>query len=165
MEARLGLVDGKLSDFRTRVLDKNGIKKRHYALDGESRQTHLNDELAAAAVADLLTRRDLGLEDVGMLAAATSIPDLLMPGFAAMVHGRLAEHGHSAPVEILSASGVCVSGAAAMRHAANAVRTGSHRRTVAVASELASVMMRGSRFSGESEQARERVDVPDGFQY
>ena len=46
----------------------------------------------------------------GMLSVGTTMPDLLMPGFASMVHGRLAEVDDTiAPMEILSASGICAS--------------------------------------------------------
>jgi 3-oxoacyl-[acyl-carrier-protein] synthase-3 len=94
------------------------------------------------------------------------MPDLLMPGFASMVHGRLAEDDLTvAPMEVLSASGICASGAAAMRHASNAVRLGDHHRVIAAASELPSSMMKSSRFERESVLATERGDVSNAFEY
>jgi 3-oxoacyl-[acyl-carrier-protein] synthase III len=146
MESRLGLVAGKPSRFRETVLKHNGIKNRHYAIDADGRQTHLNEELAANAIEAALAERGLPFNEVGMLAVGTTIPDLVMPGFAPMVHGRLGSRGPAAPMEVLSTNGICASGAAALLHASTAVTAGRHDKAVAAASELSSVMMRSSRF-------------------
>lgn len=164
MESRLGLVGDRKSELRGQVLAANRIRSRYYAIDDDGRQTHLNDELAAEAVGGLLRDCELPLSEIGLLATGTTIPDLVMPGFASMVHGRLADYGYSAPLEILSASGVCVSGVAALRHAVNAVKCGAHQRAIACASELASPLMRGARFDCESEQAQLCADLRHDFQ-
>ncbi|MCB9585963.1 MAG: 3-oxoacyl-ACP synthase [Polyangiaceae bacterium] len=161
METRLGLVGGQQSRYRRRVLKANGIEGRHYAIDEAGRQTHLNEELAAEAVRAAVARRGIDLESVQMLSLGTTLGDTLMPGFASMVHGRLG----GAPMECVSASGVCASGMTAFRAAYNAVRTGDHEVAVAGASELASAMMRGSRFEKESELAPERSETDASFQY
>lgn len=166
MESRLGLVGGIPSRLRPRILEANGILQRHYAIDEEGRQTHLNQDLAALAVLDTLDRRGIGAGELDMLSVGTTMPDVLMPGFASMVHGRVAELDPSIqPLEVLSASGICAAGAAAMRHAVNAVRLGDHRRTMAVASELASTMMKASRFEQESELAADRNSAATAFEY
>jgi 3-oxoacyl-[acyl-carrier-protein] synthase-3 len=69
-----------------------------------------------------------------MLATGTTQGDLLVPGFASMVHGRLG----GGPMELLSAAGVCASGMAALKAAVSAVRLGEHPVAVAVGSELVS---------------------------
>ncbi|GAB4000413.1 hypothetical protein GCM10029992_32240 [Glycomyces albus] len=89
MAARLGGVDDRGDRLRRRVLASNGITTRHYALDAEGRTTELNEELAAKAIGAALDDRDLGPADLDMLATATTQGDLLVPGFASMVHGRL----------------------------------------------------------------------------
>ncbi|MFN8051810.1 MAG: 3-oxoacyl-[acyl-carrier-protein] synthase III C-terminal domain-containing protein [Acidimicrobiales bacterium] len=166
MEQRLGLVGGEPSKYRSRILEANGITNRHYAVDEHGNQTHLNQDLAALAVQDAIGRRGVDLGEVGMLSVGTTMPDLLMPGFASMVHGRLAEDDPTAaPMEVLSASGICASGAAAMRHANNAIRLGDHRRAVAVASELPSSMMKASRFEQESTLAPSRTETATAYQY
>lgn len=166
MESRLGLVGGTESRYRAKILAANGIEQRHYAIDANGNQTHLNDQLAANAVLNALDRRGIPAAEVDMLAVGTTIPDVLMPGFAAMVHGRLAELDPSTPpMEILSAAGICASGAAAMRHAANAVRLGQHDRAVAAASELASAMMKSSRFETESVLAPQRDETATAYGY
>ena len=99
---------------RVRVLAANGIRTRHYALDERGETTMLNEELAAAAVTLALKDRGLAVDEVTMLATGTTQGDLLVPGFASMVHGRLG----GGPMELLSAGGVCASSMAALRAAA-----------------------------------------------
>lgn len=161
MEDRLGLVAGTPSRYRKRILRNNGIASRHYAIDAEGRQTHLNEELAALAVQRAMQSRGYALERMGMLSLGTTLPDVMMPGFASMVHGRLG----GGPVETLSSAGVCASSLAALRHAVNAVRLGDHEVAVAGGSELASAVMRGDRFDEESRLAPEREDPAGSFQY
>ena len=167
MEARLGLVSGSPSRYREHVLAANGITARHYAIDpATGRQTHLNEDMAALAIGDALTRREIGLGEVGMLSVGTTMPDVLMPGFAPMVHGRLAEtHLDAGPMEVLSAAGICASGAAALKAAWANVALGLHDRAIAAASELPSVMMKASRFEQEGRLAGERDEVATAYQY
>src|SRR5260370_37139850 len=80
----------------------------------------LNEELAAHAVSRALADRGLRPEPVRMLATGTTQGDCLVPGFSSMVHGRLG----GGPMELLSASGVCASGMAAVPAAASAVPLG-----------------------------------------
>ena len=74
-----------------------------------------------------------------MLATGTTQGDVLVPGFASMVHGRLG----GGPMELLSAAGVCASGMAALKAAVSAVRLGEHPVAVAVGSELVSRSLAG----------------------
>ncbi|HEY0635301.1 MAG TPA: beta-ketoacyl-ACP synthase III, partial [Gammaproteobacteria bacterium] len=143
METVLGMVGGKPSKARRIVLRNNGIRFRHYALDPHSGEPVMsNAQLAARAVE--------GLGEVGQvdtLAAATSRPDQLMPGHGVMVHGELGWPR----MEVLSMAGICVAGAAAIKHAWLAVKAGDARRAVAVASEMPSPMLRGRNFEAEAE--------------
>ncbi|HHM04498.1 MAG TPA: 3-oxoacyl-ACP synthase [Gammaproteobacteria bacterium] len=162
MEDILGRVAGKPSRYRRRILAANGIRQRHYALDRQGRPTHLSDEMAAAAIRAALAWRHLALEDIGMLAVATSLnTDLLLPGIASLVHGRLGGR----PLEILSCGGICGAGAAALQGARLAVKAGQHALAVACATERASAIMTGSRFEKESELAPQRSGTDDSFHY
>ncbi|MEU5153681.1 3-oxoacyl-[acyl-carrier-protein] synthase III C-terminal domain-containing protein [Glycomyces sp. NPDC021274] len=143
--ARLGGVDERGDRLRRRILAANGIAKRHYALDAQGRTTELNEELAANALHAALDERGLGAADLDMLATATTQGDLLVPGFASMVHGRLG----GGPMQVLSASGVCASSLAALDAAVAKVRLGDRRRAAVVGSELSSRWLRGSRFGGK----------------
>ena len=160
VEEVLGQIGARPSRYRRTIQSLNGIKSRHYAV-ADGRQTHLNEEMAALAVEAALDRRELPLDQVGMLAVGTTMADLLMPGFASMVHGRLG----APPLEVLSAAGICASGAAALQHAWTAVMAGRHRVAVAAASELSSAMMKAARFTQKSRLAPERGDPAVAYRW
>src|SRR5512145_2517605 len=86
IEDVLGLVDGKPSRLKNRILKSNGIRTRHYALDENGHTTELNEELAVKAVHAALAQSELTLDDVEMLAVGTTQGDVPIPGFASMVH-------------------------------------------------------------------------------
>jgi 3-oxoacyl-[acyl-carrier-protein] synthase III len=134
LKARLGALAPSDARLRDRTLAANGIRTRHYAVDGGGQTLMLNEELAAHAISRALADRGLETEAVRMLATGTTQGDCLVPGFSSMVHGRLG----GGPMELLSASGVCASGMAAMRAAVSAVRLGEHPVAVAAGSELVS---------------------------
>ncbi|MGH8915396.1 MAG: iron-containing redox enzyme family protein, partial [Acidimicrobiia bacterium] len=143
LEIYLGTIPGGSDRLRRRMLEANGIEKRHYAIDRNGDTLMLNEELAERAVLDALQGRGMSSRDIGMLATGSTQGDLPVPGFASMVHGRLG----GGPMEILSAGGVCCSGVAALRAAEAAVRLDRHRVAVAVGSELVSRTLRADRFS------------------
>ena len=139
LAARFG--DGTRRDaaVRGRVLAANGIRTRHYALGEKLTTLEQNDELAAVAAGRALADRGLPVDAVRMLAAGTTQGDVLVPGFASMVHGRLG----GGPMEVLSAGGVCASGMAALKAVVGAVRLGEHTAALAVGSELVSRTLLG----------------------
>lgn len=145
MESRLGQIGPKPSGLRERVLRQNKIERRYYALDEKQRTTHTNAEMAAHAVRDALRNSTLDPKDVKLLVAATSQGDLPLPGFASMVHGELG----LPPCEIATVHGICASSAVALRHAALAVGSGAVPNAVCVASELASRLLKASRFRAQ----------------
>ena len=134
LKARFSALSPAEAKLRDRTLAANGITARHYAVDAEGRTLMLNEELAAHAIDRALADRGLRTAAVRMLATGTTQGDCLVPGFASMVHGRLG----GGPMELLSASGVCASGLAALRAAVSAVRLGDHQVAVAAGSELVS---------------------------
>jgi 3-oxoacyl-[acyl-carrier-protein] synthase-3 len=166
MEARGGLIGGEPSRYKKMVLRNNGIETRHYALDDEGRQTHLNEELAATAIERAAAARGLSLGEIGMLAVGTTLPDIMAPGFASMVHGRLGRNSDDVgPMEVLTTGGICASGAAALQHAWAALATERHDRAIACGSELGSPMGKPSRWAHEITAHAERTDAPEGFHY
>jgi 3-oxoacyl-[acyl-carrier-protein] synthase III len=145
MESRLGVVGGKPSRARRPVLRSNGIVSRHYAIDPVTGlRTHTNAALAAEAVR-LLGNGAFSLDAIDCLACGTSVPDQLMPNHACMVHGEVA----SPPCEVMSASGVCLSGVIALKYATMGVKSGEFKHAVAVASEVASAILRARFFEAE----------------
>jgi len=117
------LADGTTRSARLgrQALAANGIRTRHYAVDDRGRTLMLNEELAAKAARQALADRGLPVSAVRMLATGTTQGDVLVPGFASMVHGRLG----GGPMELLSAAGVCASSMAALKAAVTAVRLAS----------------------------------------
>jgi 3-oxoacyl-[acyl-carrier-protein] synthase-3 len=143
MEAYLGQIQGKPSRVKRRILTSNGIRQRHYALDRQQQTTHLNHQMAALAVRDALGPSNLDPTQVDLLCAATTWPDLLVPGFASMVHGTLTE---LPPLEATTHQGVCCAGVAALKYAATQVARGEKRCAIAVASEFASRLFKHTQF-------------------
>ncbi|MFG6446167.1 3-oxoacyl-[acyl-carrier-protein] synthase III C-terminal domain-containing protein [Microbacterium sp. P07] len=142
--ARLGGDDPVTERIRRRILDSNGIKQRHYALDEHGEPTELNEELAVKALRGALDDRGIAASDLRMLATATTMGDVLVPGFASMVHGRLG----GGPMQLLSASGVCASSLAALDAVVSKIRLGDHPRGAVVGSELPSRSLRQRRYEG-----------------
>ena len=142
----------------SRALAVNGIKTRHYAVDDSGMTLMLNEELAAEAARRALADRGLDPGQVGMLATGTTQGDLLVPGFASMVHGRLG----GGPMELLSAAGVCASGMAALKAAVSAVRLGEQPVALAVGSELVSRSLgAGAPDAQDTQDAQDSQDPPD----
>ena len=143
------------SDLRGMILNNSGIKTRHYAIDKNQQTVFSNTQMAAAAVREAVGRAGLGPDDVEMLAAATTLPDLMAPGHASMIHGEL---GY-APMEVMTAHGVCSSGMMALKAAYHEVASGEKRNAVAVASEFASRGFKSSRYA-EMQSVIEQGTLP-----
>lgn len=131
------------ADLREMILGNSGIKTRHYAIDKNQQTVMSNAAMAAAAVRAAVERAGLGPDEVEMLAAATTMPDLLGPGHASMIHGEL---GY-APMEVMTAHGICSSGMMALKGAYLQVAIGEKNNAVAVASEFASRGFKSSRYA------------------
>lgn len=137
----LGKTDRISARTRKMILASNGIKTRYYALDPESGlATHTNAQLAARAIDGLLRRSSQ--DRIHCLCCGTSSPDQMMPGHASMVHGEL----DIGPCEVVSTSGVCLTGITALKYGAMAVALGLAENAVVTGSELASSYMRADFF-------------------
>lgn len=155
VEDYLGLVGGKASRLKSRILKQNGIQRRHYAINREGKILYWNSTLAAKSILDAISHSEITLADVEYLAAATSQGDLLAPGFASMVQGEL----RMPPCEVASLHGVCASGIMALKSCYLGIRSGEHRRAVACASELASRFFRPGLFE-VTRSFKERGRIP-----
>ena len=104
VEQYLGEIPGRSERLRARMLDANGIEKRHYAIDQNGHTLMLNEELAERAVLDALRGRGISAGDVGMLATGTTQGDLPCqdspPWFTA---GWAAGRWKSSPPEVSAA--------------------------------------------------------------
>ncbi|MCI2282644.1 beta-ketoacyl-ACP synthase III [Colwellia sp. MSW7] len=154
MEDIIGKISGKKSRAKSVILRSNGIKSRYYAIDkitGEFNYT--NAALAANAVQGLFKHED-ELNNIDCLVASTSMADQIMPNHAVMVHGEL----KNPPCEVVSTAGICLCGLTALKYAFLNIKAGESHRSVVVASELASSIMRSERFEAESEYKLAQLD-------
>lgn len=143
MDAIIGAVNKSSERLKRKILQENGIAQRYYAIDAQGKTLESHASMAAQAVRGCVEQAAVSLADVGLLAAASSGGDALMPGFANQIMGALA----APPMENLSAQGVCASSLSAMQYAANSLELGVHDHAVVVASELPSRLFKRSRFA------------------
>lgn len=150
IEAVLGMVGGKPSRARRVILRSNGIQTRHYAIDrATGRVVMTNAQLTAQAVMAL---GEIG--SVELLSCGTSSPDQMLPSHAVMVHGEL----KWPRLQVVSFAGICLSGAAALKHAWLAIRAGDVQRAVATGSELASASLNSRHYEAEYEHKLKELD-------
>ena len=154
IENVLGMVHGKPSRVKRIVLKQNGIKERYYVLDPKTSQPlFTNAELTANAVKKLFSNKE-ELDSIGCLTCGTTLADQLAPNHAVMVHGEL-KNKHC---EVNAASGICMSGIAALKYAWMAVKCGEHKIAVSTGSETASVMLRADKFSNPETHTPEELE-------
>jgi 3-oxoacyl-[acyl-carrier-protein] synthase-3 len=144
MEDHLGRVQGRDSLFGMKALRWNGVESRHYAMAPDGTALHTNAQMCARAVEQALERAGLGVGDLGMLAAATTQGDYIVPGHAAAVHAELGV----GPIEIASFQSVCGSSLMAAKAAWLSVRAGEHDVASACAGEFSSRWFRPSFYEG-----------------
>lgn len=148
IENILGLIQGKSSRSKNRILKNNGIQSRYYAIDPVTgKQTHNNAQLTAEAIRNLVKKADFSLEELDCLVCGTSGPDQLFPHHALMVHGELG----ISPCEAVSTAGVCCSGVTAMKYAYINVLSGLAKNAITTGSELVSSALRSIYFQPEIE--------------
>jgi 3-oxoacyl-[acyl-carrier-protein] synthase-3 len=149
MERVIGQAGDRPSRARRVVLRSNGILSRHYAIDPITlKPSHTNAQMTAEAV----RRLGVDLDTVGALACGTSTPDQLMPNHAVMSQGELKMHA----AEVIATSGICLSGATAMKYAWMGVISGQHDAAISTGSDLATALTQASNFSAEAE---DKVDA------
>jgi 3-oxoacyl-[acyl-carrier-protein] synthase III len=148
MENVLGLINGKPSRCKNRILKNNGIKSRYYAIAPQTgKQTHTNAQLTAEAVRTLSKNSNFPLEEIECLVCGTSSPDQIVPNHALMVHGDI----KCPPCEVVSTSGVCCSGMTAFKYGYMSVYSGLTKNAVTTGSELVSNQFRAKFFQPEIE--------------
>lgn len=148
MEDFLGLITGKHSRVKPVILKQNGIKQRYYALTKEQKITHTNAEMAVNSILQLLKNSDISNSKIELLSCATSSPDQMLPSHASMVHGLL----KNKPLEIFSASGICLSCLQAFKTAFWGVLSGEKRNAICSTSELTSATLLSKNYDIEYEK-------------
>ncbi|MCK4838146.1 MAG: beta-ketoacyl-ACP synthase III [Desulfobulbaceae bacterium] len=156
MEKVLGMVHELPSRTKKIILRNNGIKQRFYAIDPATGQTtHSNAQMAAEAVKNLQPYDNFSVADIELLGCGTSAPDQFMPGHASMVHGEVG----GSKCEIVSTSGICLSGISCLKFAWMSVALGLTKNAVATGSEQSSSFMRSRMCDTVDPERAEKLET------
>jgi 3-oxoacyl-[acyl-carrier-protein] synthase III len=155
MDAYVGSINTQSSRIKRRILGENGIVSRHYGINKEGQTMFSAADMAIKAVDDALAKVNQKINDVPFLSSATVGADLAAPGFANLIQGQY----RAAPMQTMSFQGICASGVAAMKAAAQVVELGEFSKSVAVATEFPSRLFKASRF----QKIEENVDFDSHF--
>src|SRR6201987_203862 len=79
IEDCIGMAGRSTSDLKDIPLANCGIKTRHYAIDKAQQTVISNAAMAASAVRVAAERAGFGPNEVELLTAATTVPDLISP--------------------------------------------------------------------------------------
>lgn len=142
VEHILGLINGKPSRLKKKILTANGILSRHYAIDAAHNTLISNEEMAAMAGRHCLENSPVELNDIGLLSCATSQGDMILPGFASMVQAQL----DLPEVEINSSHGICSCSMMALKNAYLNLKCDEHETALVIASELVSRLFKAERY-------------------
>ncbi len=142
IEEILGYIHGKPSRLKRRILQSNGIKTRHYAIDREHNTLINNSEMAAKAGQDCLNNSVLAQQKISLLSCATSQGDQVLPGFGSMVQAEMGLSG----VELHTSHGICSSSMMALKTAYTSLLAKEHHHALVIASELSSRLFKASRY-------------------
>lgn len=142
IENVLGLINGKKSRLKNKILSSNGITTRHYAINTEQQTEISNAEMAAEAGRYCIENSFIAASKVEMLSCATSQGDMVLPGFASMVQAEL----DISNVEIHSSHGICSSSMMALKAAYNNIKCEDTNNALVIASELTSRLFKHSRY-------------------
>ncbi|OFZ30476.1 MAG: hypothetical protein A2622_08725 [Bdellovibrionales bacterium RIFCSPHIGHO2_01_FULL_40_29] len=155
MDSYIGSVNPQSSRIKRRILAENGIQNRHYAIDKDGKTVFSSADLAIKAIEKTLSHTSTKINDIQFLSSATVGGDLAAPGFANLIQGQL----KAAPMQTMSFQGICASGVAAMKAAAQVVELGEFSKALAVATEFPSRLFKVQRF----QKIDENIDFDSHF--
>jgi 3-oxoacyl-[acyl-carrier-protein] synthase-3 len=148
MEEYLGYIGDKKSKAKNIVLRSNGIKSRYYVVEkGTGIALYSNAQITANAIKKLQSN-GFNLAELECLSCGTTSPDQLMPNHALMVQGELKIN----QIEVLSASGICLSGINALKYIYYGIKSGELANGIATGSEISSLILNAKNFNEESKQ-------------
>lgn len=145
MEEYLGYINGKPSTVKDKILQQNGITNRFYAIDKHQNTTHSNAQMAIAAAKKALHNSSLKTNSIDLLSTGTTQGDLLVPGFASMVHAGL----EIDTCELSSFQSVCASSMMALKNVYTHIKSGENKTALSIGSEFASRQFKASRYEAQ----------------
>lgn len=158
IELVLGKLDNVTSKTKSIILRNNQIKTRYYAMNPKTRKlTHTNAQLATEAIKKLKPYETFTINDIELLCCGSSSPDVILPGHAIMVHGELG----SPACEVVSFSGVCITGISSLKYAYMNIATGLSQNAVSSGSELSCASFRKEFFNQNPSENRDFEKYPE----
>lgn len=142
IESVLGLIHGKKSRLKNKILNSNGILQRHYAINKQQITEISNSEMAAKAGLQCIDNSYISPAKIQMLSCATSQGDMVLPGFGSMVQAAL----NISEVELHTSHGICSSSMMALKTAFNNVKCQDSDNALVIASELTSRLFKHTRY-------------------
>lgn len=142
MESILGLINGKKSRLKKRILASNGIKTRHYAINANQETFITNSKMAANAGLACIEHSYIPKNKIQMLSCATSQGDLVLPGFGSMVQAEL----DISQIELHTSHGICSSSMMSLKTAYTSIKCNENDNALVIASELASRLFKHTRY-------------------
>lgn len=142
IEDILGLINGKKSRLKNKILKSNGIIQRHYAINAQQETQISNSEMAANAGLQCLENSYLAASKIQMLSCATSQGDMVLPGFGSMVQAAL----NLSEVELHTSHGICSSSMMALKAAYTNIKCQDSDNALVIASELTSRLFKNTRY-------------------
>ncbi len=155
MDDYVGSINTQSSRIKRRILGENGIQNRHYGIDKDGKTLFSSADMAVKAIEQTLKSLNYDINEISFLSSATVGADLAAPGFANLIQGQL----RAAPMQTMSFQGICASGIAAMKAAAQVIELQEFKKSVAVATEFPSRLFKASRF----QKVEENVDFDSHF--
>jgi 3-oxoacyl-[acyl-carrier-protein] synthase-3 len=108
------------------IVERSGIRQRHFAADGE-----MTSDLAIAAARDALEVAELDAREIDLIVLATSTPDNTFPASAVTVQAALGiTHGAAFDLQA-----VCSGFVYALATADNFIKSGQYRRALVIGAE------------------------------
>lgn len=150
MEDYLGKIRGLRSKTKNLILRNNGIKCRYYALEKGGKSTHTNTELTVEAIKKL-EDGNFKVRDIQLLTCGTVSPDVMLPGHACMVQGKL----DIGAIDVMTATGSCNGSMWGLNYAWMSILTGKYTNAVCTGSEKLSSWMLAQNFEEESKYLEE----------
>lgn len=142
IENILGLIHGKKSRLKNKILKSNGILQRHYAINDQQETQISNSDMAANAGLACINHSYLSPSKIQMLSCATSQGDMVLPGFGSMVQAAL----NVSEVELHTSHGICSSSMMALKTAFNNIKCEDNINALVIASELTSRLFKNTRY-------------------
>lgn len=155
MDSYVGSINNQSSRIKRRILAENGIQNRHYGINKEGQTMYSSSQMAEKAIDNALAKVGENINNIPFLSSGTVGADLAAPGFANLIQGRY----RAAPMQTMSFQGICASGVAAMKAAAQVIELQEFNKAVAVATEFPSRLFKSTRF----QKIEENVDFDSHF--